>query len=125
MRRNKASSWMVLALAPLVAMAEPVHVAQGDSIAKGFTIRRGNDCYVLTALHVLGEPGEPIKVSDRSAAQAPAKSIFSDKAADFALLQIEGKSVVACADEWVAPAWLANKRFKPSDEFFVYSSDKT
>jgi len=117
--------WMVLALAPLTAMAEPVHVAQGDSIGKGFTIRRGNDCYVLTALHVLGEPGEPIKVSDRSAAQAPAKSIFSDKAADFALLQIEGKSVVACADEWVAPVWLANKRFKPSDEFFVYSSDKT
>ena len=124
-RADKSRWWMVLALLPLAVSAEPVHVAQGDSIGKGYTIRRGNDCYVLTALHVLGEPGEPIKVSDRSAAQAPARSIFSDKAADFALLQIDGKSVVTCSDEWVAPAWLANKRFKPSDEFFVYSSDKT
>jgi hypothetical protein len=125
LRTSKAGIWMALALLPMAATSEPVHVAQGDSIGKGYTIRRGNDCYVLTALHVLGEPGEPIKVSDRSAAQASAKSIFSDKSADFALLQIDGKSVVACADEWTAPGWLANKRFKPSDEFSVISSDKT
>lgn len=116
---------LAVLLAPVAALAEPVHVAQGDSIGKGFSIRRGNDCYVLTANHVLGEPGSPIRVSDRSSAQSSARSIFADKAADFALLQIDGKTVVNCTDEWSAPTWLANKRFKPSDEFTVISADKS
>jgi hypothetical protein len=125
MKRSEVIAWLGLALLPLAAIAEPVHVSQGESAGKGYSIRRGNDCYVLTALHVLGEPGSPIRVSDLSAAQSAARSIFSDKAADFALLQIDGKSVVSCSDEWSAPAWLANKRFKPSDEFQVVTHDKT
>lgn len=125
MKTRNIIATLIFALSSSGAYAEPVHVAQGESSGKGFAIRRGNDCFVLTAQHVLGEPGTPIRVSDRSSAESPGHSIFADSNADFALIQLDGKVFLACTDTWEAPAWLAGKRFSASDEFTVVKHDKT
>lgn len=106
--------WFGLLLAPAListAGAEPVDIRQGDSNGSGYGFRRGDNCLVVTAGHVVAETGTDITVTDRQGGKATGQRIYYNpsRTEDLALIELPARSVVACNDRWpdaseVAPA---------------------
>jgi len=77
---------LILSLLGGTATAQPVFV-QGDEDGQGFLRQRGNDCYLVTPQHVLGQAREAVLTGDR--AQRHNATLERSYDPDLAILRID------------------------------------
>lgn len=99
---------LIFALLGFGVRAEPVDLSQGSEIGSGYAFGRGNICTVVTAGHVVAEPGMDITVTDRTGGKAVGQRVYFNKAYDLALVELPLGSVVACNDRWPDTQWMGN-----------------
>lgn len=117
----------VLVAAPLLfgsgsVVAQALEIRNGDDVGSGSAFRRGADCLVLTAEHVVRDATR-VKVLDRSGASASGEVVHVDDQNDVALVALDDKAEVACTERWSDGAWLASERFRPAHEFYFIRQD--
>jgi hypothetical protein len=108
--------WLALALGAAIstAFAEPLELRQGGEVGAGTGFRRGDVCLVLTAAHVVKEPGITVTALDRSGARATGQVTYSNPAYDIALVTLQPGFAVACHDRWPDAAWMSSVRWSSS-----------
>jgi hypothetical protein len=109
-----AAAGMVL---PGFALAGPLELRQGSEVGAGTGFRRGDVCQVLTAAHVVSEPGVEVVVLDRSGARATGQVTYSNPAYDIALVTLQPGFAVACNERWPDAAWMAAARWNSRSLF--------
>jgi len=77
---------LILSLLGGTATAQPVFV-QGDEDGQGFLRQRGNDCYLVTPQHVLGQARQAVLIGDR--AQRHNATLERSYDPDLAILRID------------------------------------
>jgi Trypsin-like peptidase domain len=85
------------------AQVSPVAIKTGAEMGSGYAIRKGNECIVITAAHVVKEAefGTAISLFDDTGAGAPgAKIVFSDAATDLAVLRVTAPQAFNCQSSW-------------------------
>jgi hypothetical protein len=93
----------VLAASAAQAQVSPVAIRAGSEMGSGYAVKRGNECIVITAAHVVKEAefGSAISLSDDTGAAAPgAKIVFSDNATDLAVLRVAAPPAFNCQSSW-------------------------
>ena len=118
--RATAGSLMVLGVMltmPPLCRSEPVEIKQESFTGSGYTFRRGAACLVVTAEHVVREPGVTITVQDRSSPRVGAERTYRNEGADLALLTLPEGTPVACTTTWPDSAWLRAASFGVKSEF--------
>lgn len=95
------------AAACTLAPAGTLELRQGSEIGAGTGFRRGEQCHVLTAAHVVREPGAEVTVLDRSGARATGQVSYANPAYDVALVTLAPGSAVACTERWPDSGWMA------------------
>ena len=85
------------------AQVSPVAIKTGTEMGSGYAVKRGNECIVITAAHVVKEAefGTAISLFDDTGAAAPgAKIVFSDEATDLAVLRVAAPPAFNCQSSW-------------------------
>lgn len=85
------------------AQVSPVAIKTGAEMGSGYAVKRGNECIVITAAHVVKEAefGTAISLFDDTGAAAPgAKMVFSDPATDLAVLRVVAPPAFNCQSSW-------------------------
>jgi hypothetical protein len=85
------------------AQVSPVAIKTGSEMGSGYAVKRGNECIVITANHVVKEAafGTAISLFDDAGAAAPgAKIVFSDDATDLAVLRVTAPPAFNCQSSW-------------------------
>jgi hypothetical protein len=93
----------VLAAGAAQAQVSPVAIKTGSEMGSGYAVKRGNECIVITAAHVVKEAefGTAISLFDDTGAAAPgAKIVFSDDATDLAVLRVAAPPAFNCQSSW-------------------------
>ncbi len=102
---------------PGVALADTVQIQQLDETGSGTAFRRGRECLVLTAAHVIPNPSRKASVRDRTGATAEAQVVFhAPEPHDLALLQLAEGSPLACNERWPNSDWMATEQFRAGRE---------
>ena len=89
----------------IATSAALVHITVGGAGAEefgaGYTVRRENECFVITPTHVVeyALPDE-IRVTDAQGRIAGARLIKSNSEFDAALLQVDPQASIECNDDW-------------------------
>lgn len=85
------------------AQVSPMAIKVGSEMGVGYGVKRGAECIVITAEHVVkaAELGDAISLFDDTGAAAPgAKVVFSDPAVDVAVLRVTPPAAFACSGAW-------------------------
>jgi len=85
------------------AQVSPVAIKTGSEMGSGYAVKRGNECIVITAAHVVNEAefGTAISLYDDTGAAAPgAKIVFTDNATDLAVLRVAAPPAFNCQASW-------------------------
>lgn len=85
------------------AQVSPVAIKVGQENGSGYAVKRGAECIVITAQHVVKESdlGEAISLFDDTGASAPgAKVVFSDPNVDLAVLRVSAPPAFNCSGGW-------------------------
>ncbi len=93
----------VLATGAAHAQVSPVAIKTGAEMGSGYAVKRGSECIIITAAHVVKEAefGAAISLSDDTGASAPgAKVVFSDNATDLAVLRVAAPPAFNCQSSW-------------------------
>ncbi len=93
----------MLAAGAAHAQVSPVAIKTGSEMGSGYAVKRGNECIIITAAHVVKEAefGTAISLFDDTGAAAPgAKMVFSDNATDLAVLRVVAPSAFNCQGAW-------------------------
>ena len=93
----------VLAGGAAHAQVSAVAIKTGAEMGSGYAVKRGNECIVITAAHVVKEAefGTAISLFDDTGASAPgAKIVFSDNATDLAVLRVAAPPAFNCQSSW-------------------------
>ncbi len=93
----------LLAAGAAHAQVSPVAIKTGAEMGSGYAVKRGNECIVITAAHVVKEAelGTAISLFDDTGAAAPgAKLVFSDDATDLAVLRVAAPPAFNCQSSW-------------------------
>jgi hypothetical protein len=93
----------VLAAGAAHAQVSAVAIKTGAEMGSGYAVKRGNECIVITAAHVVKEAefGTAISLFDDTGASAPgAKIVFSDAATDLAVLRVIAPPAFNCQASW-------------------------
>lgn len=116
--RGKTAAGIAIVLcAAGVASAEPVEIRQGAFVGGGYSFRRGNSCFVVTARHVVPQMGGAVTVLDRTGAKADGTRAYDNEFYDLALVSIPDKSPVACTTAWPDAAWMTRATFSSRNQF--------
>lgn len=99
---------------PALSLAEPLELRQGQEVGAGTGFRRGDVCMVLTAAHVVGQPGVAVLVQDRTGGRGQGQVSYANPAYDVALVTLEPGFTVACNDRWPDAGWLSAQRWSAS-----------
>lgn len=102
---------------PWAAIAGPLELRQGSEVGAGTGFRRGDVCQVLTAAHVVSDPGAEVIVFDRTGARATGQVTYSNPAYDVALVTLQPGFAVACSERWPDAGWMAAARWSTSSRF--------
>src|SRR5215510_7954003 len=81
------------------AQVSPIAIKTGAEMGSGYAVKKGNECIVITAAHVVKEAefGTKISLFDDTGAAAPgAKIVFSDDATDLAVLRVTPPPAFNC-----------------------------
>lgn len=98
-----AAIGLVLVGAPALAQVAPVAIKVGEEMGSGYAVKRGAECIVITAAHVVkaAEFGDAIGLFDDTGAAAPgSKIVFSDDAIDLAVLRVSPPAAFNCSGGW-------------------------
>jgi len=98
-----AALFSVLAAGAASAQVSAVAIKTGAEMGSGYAVKRGNECIVITAAHVVKEAefGTAISLFDDTGASAPgAKLVFSDAATDLAVLRVAAPPAFNCQSSW-------------------------
>ncbi len=93
----------VLAAGVAHAQVSAVAIKTGAEMGSGYAVKRGNECIIITAAHVVKEAdfGTAISLFDDTGASAPgAKIVFSDNATDLAVLRVAPPPAFNCQSSW-------------------------
>jgi hypothetical protein len=93
----------VLAGGAAYAQVSPVAIRTGKEMGSGYAVKRGEECIIITAAHVVKEAefGTAISLFDDTGAAAPgAKTVFSDDATDLAVLRVKAPAAFNCQSSW-------------------------
>jgi hypothetical protein len=85
------------------AQVSPVAIKTGAEMGSGYAVKRGDECIIITAAHVVKEAqfGTAIGLFDDTGAAAPgAKVVFSDDATDLAVLRVKTPAAFNCQSSW-------------------------
>jgi len=85
------------------AQVSAVAIKTGAEMGSGYAVKRGNECIIITAAHVVKEAdfGTAISLFDDTGASAPgAKIVFSDTAVDLAVLRVAAPPAFNCQSSW-------------------------
>ena len=85
------------------AQVSPVAIKTGAEMGSGYAVKRGAECIVITAAHVVKEAefGTAVSLFDDTGAAAPgAKIVFSDDATDLAVLRVAAPPAFNCQSSW-------------------------
>lgn len=85
------------------AQVSPVAIKTGAEMGSGYAVKRGDECIVITAAHVVKEAelGTAISLFDDTGAAAPgAKLVFLDNATDLAVLRVAAPPAFNCQASW-------------------------
>lgn len=111
---RRARAWLcALSLGALAAAAQaaPLELRQGSDVGAGTGFRRGDTCLVLTAAHVVKEPGVEVLVQDRTSGRGRGQVTYENKEYDVALVTLAPGFTAACSERWPESAWLAQARW--------------
>ncbi|MCX8114952.1 MAG: serine protease [Burkholderiaceae bacterium] len=114
--RHTAAYWpLALSLGALAAgaYAGPLELRQGLDVGAGTGFRRGDTCLVLTAAHVVKEPGVEVLVQDRTGGTGKGQVVYENKEYDVALVTLAPGFTAACTERWPDSAWLTHARWNP------------
>lgn len=92
-----------LATGAASAQVSAVAIKTGSEMGSGYAVKRGNECIVITAAHVVKEAefGTAISLFDDTGAAAPgSKIVFSDAATDLAVLRVVAPPAFNCSSSW-------------------------
>jgi len=93
----------LLAAGAAHAQVSPVAIKTGAEMGSGYAVKRGDECIVITAAHVVKEAelGTAISLFDDTGAAAPgAKLVFLDNATDLAVLRVAAPPAFNCQASW-------------------------
>jgi hypothetical protein len=93
----------MLAAGAANAQVSAVAIKTGAEIGSGYAVKRGNECIVITAAHVVNEAefGAAISLFDDTGASAlGAKVVFNDAATDLAVLRVSAPPAFNCQAAW-------------------------
>lgn len=93
------------------ARGEPLDLRQGQEVGAGTGFRRGDVCLVLTAAHVVKEPGSEVLVQDRTGGRGKGKVSYENAEYDVALVTLDPGFTVSCTERWPEVGWLASARW--------------
>lgn len=96
------SGAMLLGLSAQAQVA-PVAIKVGAENGSGYAVKRGAECIVITAQHVVKESelGEAIALFDDTGAAAPGgKIVFSDPNVDLAVVRVTPPPAFNCSGAW-------------------------
>ncbi|GEM_PF-6962969 len=85
------------------AAANGVHLKADGSMGGGYTVRRGEDCFIVTARHVVvnnGIPARSITVTGANGGVTKARMIDNAEDLDLALLRVENANAIPCEADW-------------------------
>ena len=85
------------------AQVSPVAIKTGSEMGSGYAVKRGNECIIITAAHVVKEAefGTAISLYGDTGAAAPgAKIVFTDNATDLAVLRVMAPPAFNCQSSW-------------------------
>ncbi len=88
------------------ASAQPVELRQASEIGAGTAFRRGDQCLVLTAAHVVKNEGVDVAVTDRSGGRASGNVTYRNAAYDVAVVTLVARGTLACAQGWPESQWM-------------------
>ncbi|MFZ5538689.1 MAG: hypothetical protein ACOY5V_02970 [Pseudomonadota bacterium] len=115
--RHTSKCWpLALSLGALAAAAYagPLELRQGSDVGAGTGFRRGDTCLVLTAAHVVKEPGVEVLVQDRTGGTGKGQVVYENKEYDVALVTLAPGFTAACIERWPESAWLMHARWNSS-----------
>ena len=104
-RLLRAPLTLAAALAPCAVSAGIVHIQvqqrAGTEYGAGYTVGRGQECFIVTPFHVVRYAGaDAITVTDTKGSVAKARLLKGSEEFDAALLQIVGASALDCPADW-------------------------
>lgn len=104
--------------APAEAVGDALQIKQGSQIGSGTAFRRGTDCLVLTAQHVVPNRMGEVRIQSASGASAAGKIVGYDERNDIAMIELSGAdNPISCEDLWQDGSWMGTTRFKPGSKF--------
>jgi hypothetical protein len=112
-RTYRRARLLALSLGALAAAAHagPLELRQGSDVGAGTGFRRGETCLVLTAAHVVKEPGVQVLVQDRTGGTGKGQVAYENKEYDIALVTLAPGFTAACSERWPESEWLAQVRW--------------
>lgn len=105
--------------------AQPVELRQGGAIGSGNAFRRGDQCLILTAAHVVKDASADVEARDRTGARGSGQVRYANIEVDLALVELSAPSAIACSQTWPDATWMSSATWTSRSLLDVVRHDST